>query len=338
MEDLAHGTRDKRGHWRPNKPLVGVAPIYALPPQPLKVLRWLPEYLFPWNTLFALSAVLYTIFIVPPVETVQVVAWGWVLWLLACNAIGVFLFYGAFELRLYLQRAQQGRFKYNPAFPADSPNKTFWFGSQTRECILRTFLSGVPVWTAIEVGMLWAYANGIAPWLGWADHPIWLAVLMFLVPVIHEAHFYCIHRLIHVPVLYKWVHSVHHNSVNPSPWSSLSMHTVEHILYFSVALWYLIIPSNPMIMVFALHRAGYGAIPGHFGFDKMELGRDRAVDLHAYAHYLHHKYFEVNYGDGLMPFDALFGTFHDGTAEGDRLMQERFQQKKQQRKTPTAPI
>jgi hypothetical protein len=32
------------------------------------------------------------------------------------------------------------------------------------------------------------------------------------------------------------VHSVHHNSVNPSPWSSLSMHPVEHLLYWSDSL------------------------------------------------------------------------------------------------------
>ena len=32
-----------------------------------------------------------------------------------------------------------------------------------------------------------------------------------LVPVIHEFHFFLIHRLIHTPLLYKYVHSVHHN-------------------------------------------------------------------------------------------------------------------------------
>jgi len=62
------------------------------------------------------------------------------------------------------------------------------------------------------------------------------------IPIIHEFHFFCIHRLIHVPVLNRWVHSVHHNSVNPSPWSSLSMHPVEHLLYFSGSLIHLIVP------------------------------------------------------------------------------------------------
>jgi len=58
-------------------------------------------------------------------------------------------------------------------------------------------------------------------------------------------HFFFVHRLIHWGPLYRWIHSVHHNSINPSPWSSLSMHPVEAFLYHAVALWHLVIPSNP---------------------------------------------------------------------------------------------
>jgi sterol desaturase/sphingolipid hydroxylase (fatty acid hydroxylase superfamily) len=33
-----------------------------------------------------------------------------------------------------------------------------------------------------------------------------------------------------------------------------------------------------------------------------------------YYHYLHHKFFRVNFGDPLLiPLDRFFGTFHDGT-------------------------
>jgi len=48
--------------------------------------------------------------------------------------------------------------------------------------------------------------------------------------VLHETHFYVLHRTIHRGPLYKWVHSVHYKSVNPSPWSSLSMHPVEQLV------------------------------------------------------------------------------------------------------------
>jgi sterol desaturase/sphingolipid hydroxylase (fatty acid hydroxylase superfamily) len=163
------------------------------------------------------------------------------------------------------------------------------------------------------------------PWVKLSEHPYYLVALTLLMPIIHETHFFFLHRAIHWGPLYKYVHSVHHNSVNPSPFSSLSMHPVELLGYLGMALWHLVIPSNPILALYQLHRAGFGAIPGHIGFDKIEVGQDNGVPTHAYIHYLHHKYFEVNYGDGLVPFDKWFGTFHDGSAEGEARMNARFE-------------
>lgn len=61
----------------------------------------------------------------------------------------------------------------------------------------------------------------------------------------------------------------------------------------------------------------------------MEIGEDKLIDSHAYAHYLHHKYFEVNYGDTLIPLDRWFGTWHDGSAESEARMQERYRRRKE---------
>jgi sterol desaturase/sphingolipid hydroxylase (fatty acid hydroxylase superfamily) len=136
-----------------------------------------------------------------------------------------------------------------------------------------------------------------------------------------------VHRLIHVPILYKYIHSVHHNSVNPSPWSSLSMHPVEHLLYWSDSLIHLIVPSHPLLFLYNLQITGTGAVVGHIGFDKMEVGEHGAVNTHAFAHYLHHKHFEVNYADGATGIDKLFGTWHDGSKEGQELMDARYAKK-----------
>lgn len=329
MDDLTYGTRNKRGDWSPNEP-VRYAPLFTLPPKPKAFLAWLPHYFLPWNLLFALSAVAYWAWIVPPVATMRTLSWGWPLWLYAVNAVATLLFFGAFELHLYVLKRQERRFKYNGKFPSEQKSKAFWFESQNIDNILRTFLSGVTIWTVVEVLVLWAFANGWAPWLSLAEHPYYLVALALVVPIIHEFHFFCIHRLIHTPFLYKWVHSVHHNSVNPSPWSSLSMHPVEAFLYHAVAFWHLVIPSNPILAMFQLHIAGFGAVNGHIGFDKLELTENRTLDSHAYAHYLHHKYFEVNYGgDGLIPLDKWFGYWHDGSKEAEARMNARFQKKKE---------
>jgi sterol desaturase/sphingolipid hydroxylase (fatty acid hydroxylase superfamily) len=335
MDDTRFGKRDKRGNWAPDAP-VGHAPLFAFPPRPLALLRWLPQYFLPWNLLWAASAVAFWVWVVPQKERLQTLSFDWVLWLLAVNALAVFLFYGAIEGHLYLRRAQGNRFKYNAKWPSETPSDAFLTRSQTRDGMIRTFGTGVPVWTAWEVLILWAWANDAGPWVGLMDNPWYLAALWLALPVLHEVHFFAIHRLIHLPALYRWVHSVHHNSVNPSPWSSLAMHPVEHVLYFATAAYHLILPSHPLLAIHQLHSAGFGAVVGHVGFDKIEVGADRALDSHAYAHYLHHKYFEVNYGDGLIPLDRWFGTWHDGSRDGDAQMAARYERTKARAKARAA--
>ena len=51
MDDLQYGTRNKRGDFAPKDPLQ-LAPYFTFPPQPMKLLKWLIGYFFPWNLLF----------------------------------------------------------------------------------------------------------------------------------------------------------------------------------------------------------------------------------------------------------------------------------------------
>jgi sterol desaturase/sphingolipid hydroxylase (fatty acid hydroxylase superfamily) len=327
MDDTIFGVRNKRGDWAPQR-RNEIAPFWAWPPRFMAVLKWIPAYLFPWSALHMSTALLWWWAVVPAIDTMKTLSWQWTGMLLLVNWSAFVLFYGFFEWRLYLRKAQGRRFKFHHKFPSEQSSDVFWFRSQRIDNFLRSMLISVPLWTVVQVTFLWCFANGQAPWLSWADHPVYLAALVLLAPAIHEVHFYVIHRVMHADWLYKKIHSVHHNSVNPSPWSSLSMHPVEAFLYHAVALWHLVIPSNPIVAMYQLHMASFGAINGHLGFDKLELGAQRAMDGHAYVHYLHHKYFEVNFGgDGLVPLDKWLGTWHDGSKEGDLLMQARHERK-----------
>ncbi|MEX8519695.1 MAG: sterol desaturase family protein [Leptothrix sp. (in: b-proteobacteria)] len=327
MDDSLYGVRNKRGDWAPNG-RKEIAPFWAWPPQFLKILKWLPGFVWPWSFFHMTTALLWWYFVVPDLDTMKVLSWGWPAWLLVVNWAANLAWYGFFEWRLYVRKAQGGRFKYHHKFPAEQPSDVFWFKNQNLDNFLRSFLISIPLWTLVQVIFLWCFANGLVPWLSWAEHPLYLSMLVLVAPAIHELHFYVIHRAIHTAWLYKWIHSIHHNSVNPSPWSSLSMHPVEAFLYHAVALWHLVIPSNPIVALYQLHMAGFGAINGHLGFEKLELTQDQAMESHAYTHYLHHKYFEVNFGgDGLVPLDQWFGTWHDGSKDGDRQMQARYEKK-----------
>ena len=322
MDELGTGRRDRRNHWWP-KQHAEIAPVFVLPPRPIAFLKWLPSYFYPWTALFFATGALFWWLLTPSLETMATLAWGWIAWIVLRNAVATALFYGALELPLYLRRRQQTRFKYNPAFPEDRANPAFWWKSQTRDNMARTMVFAVPIWSAWEVFILWAFASGLAPMSTWAENPGWLVLLGLLVPFVHHVHFYLVHRLLHVPAIYRRVHAWHHKATNPSPWSSLSMHPIELVLYFSGAGLHLLVGSHPLLALFHLHYAGLGASVGHIGFHTIELGEKAGVDTHAFTHYLHHKYFEVNYGEGLVPIDKWMGTWHDGSEAGDRLMEAR---------------
>ncbi len=63
-----------------------------------------------------------------------------------------------------------------------------------------------------------------------------------------------------------------------------------------------------------------GAIIG----SKVKLADGSYFSAANYINYLYHKYLEVNYGYGLVPFDRIFGTFHDGSDEDTATMNARF--------------
>lgn len=328
MDDLKYGTRNKRGDWAPTEP-ARLAPLFAFPPKPLQLLKWLPGYFAPYNLFFFATALIYWFFVLPDFQTMKSLEFVWIFNLYLINALGIFIFYGAVELKLYILRTQGSRFKYHGKFPADHPSDVFWFNSQNIDNALRTFLMSIPIWTLTESVILYVYANEYVPWIRFDENPGYVIGLILLVPVIHEAHFFCIHWLIHQEPLYKWVHKVHHNSINPTPWSSMSMHPGESSAYFASGWYHLLIPSHPFVALYQLHHAAFGAIPGHIGFDKIEFGENASLDTHAYLHCLHHKHFDVNYGDGLIPLDKWFGTFHDGSAAAEARMRERFRKKKE---------
>jgi sterol desaturase/sphingolipid hydroxylase (fatty acid hydroxylase superfamily) len=120
------------------------------------------------------------------------------------------------------------------------------------------------------------------------------------------------------------VHYLHHNNVNIGPWSGMSMHPVEHVLYFSGVLLHWIVPSHPLHVIFHLQHLAFAPSQGHSGFERLVLVDGVAVPTGNYMHYLHHRYFEVNYGgDGLVPLDKWCGTFHDGSEAAQEIMNRR---------------
>jgi sterol desaturase/sphingolipid hydroxylase (fatty acid hydroxylase superfamily) len=323
VDEKAFG-REARGHWAPDK-RIGYGPAFAWPPQPGALLKWffgIPGFLLPWTIPYALLAFAIWHWATPSLETMKTLSIDWVLFVFARNFVLAILVYGAWHLWLYRWRKQGTNFKYNKQWPKNE-SSLFTFGNQVYDNMFYTLASGVPIWTAYEVALLWAYANDVAPMISFADHPVWFVAVFLIVPLIHEVGFYFAHRLVHFPVLYKWAHHLHHRNVNPGPWSGLSMHPIEHAIYFASIALFFVIPAHPIHMINLASRLGVAPSQGHTGFDRLDLADDKTMNVSYYAHYLHHKYFEVNYADGMVPLDKWFGSFHDGSPEAHEAMKAR---------------
>ena len=64
---------------------------------------------------------------------------------------------------------------------------------------------------------------------------------------------------------------------------------------------------------------------GHCGYEKIFVKKNEIkLNINIYFHYLHHRYFECNYGDPSVPWDKLFVSFFDGSKESKIKMKERL--------------
>ncbi len=202
--------------------------------------------------------------------------------------------------------------------PFAKGNRAFTLNNQVWDNIFWSVVSGVPIWSAYEVLYMWAMANGYIPALPTAFTWGWMIALVFLTPLWLSFHFYWVHRLLHWPPMYRKVHSLHHRNVHTGPWAGMTMHPIEHVVYFSSLLIHLIIPSHPVIMYFHMYLQALNPIASHSGFDDLFVKNKSLLSLGEFFHQLHHRYFECNYGTADVPWDKWFGSFHDGSDDATK--------------------
>ena len=313
--------RDRRGEWLPDS-LPQPSPLFSWPLRLRPALKSVINFYWPYNLFYAALAVACWLWFTPDLSRTGSFSVGWIAEIYARNAVLIIVLYGAAHVRLYIQRAQGDRYKYNNRWPS-ADNRTFLFRNQTRDNVFWTLVSGGLIWTGYEAVTLWLYAKGALSMVGFAASPVYFVLLMLAVPWLRTIHFYWTHRLTHWKPLYKLAHYVHHKNVNPGPWSGLSMHPIEHLLYFSGVLLHWIIPSHPLHGIFHLMHAGIAPVPAHAGFFKIEVDDERTIKQGGYFHYLHHKYFDCNYGGENIPIDKWFGSFCDGSPESEAQMRAR---------------
>jgi len=268
-----------------------------------------------WGTYIIIAFISYTLHYEKLLSVAGIWKIDWVLEVVVRNLVVMLCTYGFWHVFLYQssfpKKKLEGRkFNGNDQYEGEEGRLTL-----NREIMYTTL--GFLQSSAWECCMLYLWASGkVSSYSSFWSYPIWSLFHLAYIGYWRDGHFYFVHRMMHPwrfqicgvdpgKLLYRHVHSLHHKSYNPGPWAGLSMHPVEHFFYYSCTALPLLFTLHPFHFLVNKFHADVSPVAGHDGFDSPAGG--------SYFHYLHHAYFEVNYGTPLVPFDSLFGTFDDGS-------------------------
>ena len=224
----------------------------------------------------------------------------WVLYRFTINTTITFLYGGFWHAVLYWFSVCKRPFHPNRVYRIDKLLHNMWY----------SFL-GVVQYTMWESIVLYCYATNRISFLSDQDaftmtNP-WNALIaassVLWVVWYREFHFYFAHRFIHFKALYKFVHSVHHRNADVEPFAGLCMHPIEHLYYFACLAPSLVVYTTPFALLWNGVHLLLSPLASHSGWED-HSGSDQ-------YHYLHHRFFECNYGTVGTPYDKYFGTFRD---------------------------
>ncbi|NKB60880.1 MAG: sterol desaturase family protein [Gammaproteobacteria bacterium] len=318
-----------RSAWNYTPPLpLKTSPYFRWPLDIVGILKWMIGGWFPISERLIILglSVFCWVYLSPALERCVEFSLDWIAMVYLRNLGLMILVAGGLHLYFYILKRQGNERRYD-ARPLGVNKGVFTFRSQVRDNMFWSLASGVTIWTAYEVLMLWALANGYAPSLSLSEDLFWLALMIFLLPMWETTHFFLIHRLIHWPPFYRRIHALHHRNTNVGPWSGLSMHPVEHLIYLSTVLIHFIVPANPLLIMFHLQYFTLSAATTHTGYEGVIVKGKVILPLGTFHHQMHHRYFECNYGGLETPWDQWTGSFHDGTQESHKRFLDRQRQK-----------
>ncbi len=323
-------------HFTPELP-VRQAPYFERPFNPVDSLKYLFNIWRPFNQRFLLLllAIAAWTWFTPSLERAREFRPDWMLEIGLRNLVIVLVVAGGLHLLLYTFR-RQGDDEHYDSRPLVTNSKRFHFGDQVRDNLFWTLAGSVPIGTLWECALLWAYANGYATLITFADNPAWFVGLLLIIPLWSGFHFYWQHRLLHTEPLYRWFHSWHHKNSNTGPWSGHAMHPVEHAILYSDLAIYFVVASHPIHVIFNAMLHTVAGPTSHCGYHNVRFGRFFKLQLGDFMHQLHHRYCDCNYGSYETPWDKVFDSFHDGTEAGDAWMKARRKKLFEQKNRPAA--
>ena len=142
---------------------------------------------------------------------------------------------------------------------------------------------------------------------------LWYEALTFIsMLVVSDTWFYWSHRSMHHPSIYKYVHALHHKSLDVNPYTSSSFHIIESLW---LTVWVLFLA---MVMPISMTVLGIMQVIGTLNNLKSHLGYELFPKyfsaspfnmlVTATNHSLHHTQYNGNYGLFFRFWDIVCGT------------------------------
>ena len=306
----------------PDLPLT-VNPLFRRPLRPKEVFDWYVGAWLPFTlngAMVALSVLVWTSFS-PTIAEADTPGW-WMVEVLLRNAAILVTVAGGLHWWFHGAALQGQVAKYDPR-PYPRSGRMFTAGHQLRDNVIWALGSAVPIWSAFECLIWIGLGQGWITLMTAGQHPVWFVAFFLLLPIWESFYFYWIHRLLHTKPFYRF-HALHHRNTDVGPWSGLSMHPIEHLFFFGSVMIHFVLPTHPLHLIFHLQFYALYATITHTGHEGFWLWGAKRLHLGNFHHQMHHRYFEVNYGTLEIPWDVLFGTFHDGSESGKAMMRERL--------------
>lgn len=138
---------------------------------------------------------------------------------------------------------------------------------------------------------------------------------IILMVVLHDTYYYWTHRFLHWKKIFRYVHKIHHLSLNPTPLSAYALHPVEALI--NVGVIPLIVFTIPYhvsaITIFSAYTLMMN-VGGHMGYEFFPKGftRNKWLKWHNTAthHNLHHRHVKYNFGIYFNFWDIIMKTSH----------------------------
>ena len=126
----------------------------------------------------------------------------------------------------------------------------------------------------------------------------WLPVSLLISILIRETYYYCLHRWMHRPSVFKLIHKTHHDSNLTSAWNAFSFHPLEGLLQAILLPVILIfLPMHISVFLLQLTLMTFSSVINHLEIETYPANFNKHIIgmwiIGATHHSLHHSSLDI---------------------------------------------